>query len=284
MTTTDVTVPTTVFSRDGTPIAFWTAGDGPPLLIVHGMTANHSSFDPLLPYLTPRRTVHVLDRRGRGASGDAASYTLEREYEDIVAVIDHLADSTGGPVALFGHSFGGLCAFGAALLTRNVSHLVLYEGWPVPDPTVLQPSGEVADRVEALLAGGDDAAALATFYREVVGMSDADLEAFRASPAWEDRVAAAATIPRELAAEGAGTIEPTAAAGLEIPVLLLVGSESPAHLTTGVEELAESLPDVRIAELEGQQHLAYREAPALLAQTLLSFLEPDHRADHATGG
>lgn len=284
MTTTDVTAPTTVASVDGTPIAVWTTGEGPPLLLVHGMTSNHATFDPALPYLIPHASVHCLDRRGRGGSGDAEAYDLEREYEDIAAVVDHLADTTGSRVDLLGHSFGGLCAFGAARRTVNVRRLVLYEGWPVPDPTaILGPDG-VMDRVENLLGAGDDEAALASFYREVVGMSDGFLDAFRSSPKWPDRVAAASTIPREVTAQNTGILDPAQAATIDVPVLLLVGGDSPDHLRAGVHELASALPDARIAELEDQQHLAYLEAPELFAQTVLSFLRPEQRPDPRNGG
>lgn len=274
MTTTNVTAPTTVISRDGTPIAVWSVGDGPPLLLIHGTTSNHATFDPALPYLTPHVSVHTLDRRGRGSSGDADAYNLEREYEDIAAVIDHLADTTGSRVDLLGHSFGGLCAFGAARRTTNVRRLVLYEGWPVPDPTAtLGPDG-VMDRVDELLAAGDHETALAIFYRYVVGMSDAFLDAFRASPKWPARVAAAPTIPREVSALNTRILDLAEAATIDVAVLLLVGEDSPDHLRAGVRELVSALPDAHIAELEGQQHLGYLEAPELFAQTVLHFLGP----------
>jgi pimeloyl-ACP methyl ester carboxylesterase len=284
MTSTDVTTPTTVASRDGTPIAYWTLGDGPPLLLVHGMTSNHATFDPALPYLTPHVSVHSLDRRGRGGSGDTDLHDLEREYEDIAAVIDHLADTTGSRVDLLGHSFGGLCAFGAVQRTANVRRLILYEGWPVPDPTVILGADGVMDRVEKLLGAGDDEAALAAFYREVVGMSDGLLLAFRSSSKWPDRVAAAPTIPREVSAQSTGILDPVEAAGIDVPVLLLVGEDSPNHLRAGVGELVAALPDAHVAELEGQQHLAYLEAPELFAQTVLSFLRPDQGPDQRNGG
>jgi pimeloyl-ACP methyl ester carboxylesterase len=69
---------TRVVSGDGTPIADWTSGQGPPLVLVHGTTADHTRWRPLLPYLEPHATVHALDRRGRGASGDAPDYSVVR--------------------------------------------------------------------------------------------------------------------------------------------------------------------------------------------------------------
>ena len=106
-----------VRSRDGTEIAYWTSGEGPPLVVVHGTPADHTRWRPLLPYLEPHLTVHAMDRRGRGASGDAPDYGLAREYEDVAAVVDAVAEASGAPVDLYGHSHGGIVAFGAATLT-----------------------------------------------------------------------------------------------------------------------------------------------------------------------
>jgi pimeloyl-ACP methyl ester carboxylesterase len=93
-----------VLSRDGTQIAYWTSGEGPPLVVVHGTPADHTRWRPLLPYLEPQVTVHAMDRRGRGASGDAPDYDLAREYEDVTAVVDAVAAASGAGVDLYGHS------------------------------------------------------------------------------------------------------------------------------------------------------------------------------------
>jgi pimeloyl-ACP methyl ester carboxylesterase len=83
---------TRVVSRHGTEIACWSSGEGPPLVLVHGTTADHTRWRPLLPYLEPHATVHALDRRGRGASGDAPDYRVAREFEDVAAVVDAVAE------------------------------------------------------------------------------------------------------------------------------------------------------------------------------------------------
>jgi pimeloyl-ACP methyl ester carboxylesterase len=92
---------TRVESRDGTEIAVWTSGHGPPLVLVHGAVADHARWRPLLPHLEPHVTVHAMDRRGRGASGDAPGYAIEREFEDVAAVVRAVAAAAGGPVALW---------------------------------------------------------------------------------------------------------------------------------------------------------------------------------------
>ena len=81
-----------VTSKDGTAIAYWTSGKGPPLVLVHGTPDDHTRWRPLLPYLESHTTVHAMDRRGRGGSGDGPQYTLEREYEDVAAVVDAVAE------------------------------------------------------------------------------------------------------------------------------------------------------------------------------------------------
>jgi hypothetical protein len=94
----------TVTSADGTAIDYWTSGDGLPLVLVHGTAADHSRWRPVLPLLEPHARVHTLDRRGRGGGGDHPDYALDREFEDVSAVVRSLADATGCPVHLLGHS------------------------------------------------------------------------------------------------------------------------------------------------------------------------------------
>ena len=106
-------------STDGTPIAVFTTGVGPPLILVHGAAADHTTFRVLGPLLATRFTIHAIDRRGRGASGDTSPYAIEREFEDLASVATALAREAGGAVDVFGHSYGGRCALGAALLTRT---------------------------------------------------------------------------------------------------------------------------------------------------------------------
>jgi pimeloyl-ACP methyl ester carboxylesterase len=257
-----------VTSRDGTEIGYFTSGEGPPLLLVHGGLGDHTRWGALLPYLEPHHTVHALDRRGRGASGDHPDYAIEREYEDVAAVIDAIAQSSGTHVAVYGVSFGGACSLGAATLTEHIGRLVLYEGWP-PVPEAVKAPMSFVERSEALLAAGEPAAVLELAYRELLGLADAELDAVRAQPAWPARVAAAPTIPRELRTAQVTTFDPEQAAAITVPTLLLVGSEGPDWRP---EALAAALPDARIAILEGQAHVADLLAPELVAEHVLAFL------------
>src|SRR5687767_12584490 len=105
-----------VRSADGTKIGAWKTGAGDPLVLVHGATADHTRWRPVLDQLAAVYTVYAMDRRGRGASADAAEYALERESEDVAALVDSL----DAPAHLLGHSYGGLCAMEGALLTTNL--------------------------------------------------------------------------------------------------------------------------------------------------------------------
>jgi pimeloyl-ACP methyl ester carboxylesterase len=271
------TSPAAVVSRDGTTIAYWMTGQGPALVLVHGTVSNHTTWDPVLPLLEAHRTLYAIDRRGRGASGDTADYDLSREFEDIAAVVDLAAETSGAGVDLLGHSFGGVCALGAARRTSHVRRLALYEGWFDPHPEIGAASDAVMDLIEQHLSVGDGDAALETFCRELVHMSDEELSAFRANAAWwQSRVEAAHTIVREDRAIRSAKLDPEEASELRIPVLLLVGTDSPDELRGDPEAVAQALPDARIEGLEGQQHLAHALAPDLFARRLLAFLDqPD---------
>ena len=117
--------------------------------MVHGSIADHTTFDPFVDVLRNDLTTFSMDRRGFGASGDATGYSIERDFEDVAAVVDAVAARTGGPVALWGHSYGANCAMGGAARTGNVHHLVLYE----PSLGLTYPPGSI-EAIEAALAAG----------------------------------------------------------------------------------------------------------------------------------
>jgi pimeloyl-ACP methyl ester carboxylesterase len=272
MTRTDAPSLLRVVSRDGTEIACWTSGQGPPLVVVHGTPADHTRWRPLLPYLQPHATVHAMDRRGRGASGDAPAYDLAQEYEDVAAVVEAVAAACGAPVDLYGHSHGGIVAFGAATLTSNIRKLVLYEGWPLPNPEVYALPPGLEDRMDALLAAGDRDAVVETIFRELELLSEEDMKAFKAAPSWPGRVAAAHTITREVRAETGARLDPELAARITVPVLLLTGEHSSDPSKTDIQAVAAALPDARIVVLEGQEHIADVLVPEVFAEQVLAFL------------
>lgn len=263
---------TRVTSRDGTEIAYWTSGQGPPLLLVHGAPADHTRFEPLLPYLEPHVTVHAMDRRGRGGSSDGEVYDLAREFEDVAAVVDSISEASGSAVAVYGHSFGGNCAWGAPALTSNISALVLYEGWPPVRPDLLDFPPESATRLDALVASGDRDAALEFFMREVVKVPEDDLAAMRAQAAWPARAAAIHRLTREVRAVFENTFDAGEAAGITVPVLVLTGAESPAEIKDDPDAVVAALPDARLVAIQGQQHLADVLVPDVFAEHVVSFL------------
>jgi pimeloyl-ACP methyl ester carboxylesterase len=212
-----------------------------------------------------------MDRRGRGASSDHDDYALEREYEDVAAVIDAIADRTGQPVTAYGHSYGGVCVFGAAPLTTNLGRAVLYEGWPPPDPEPFEMSGDLRTQVEALLAAGEVDDALVLICREVVGMTDEEIAAYRADPSWAGRVAAAPTFLREQAAFASASWSREAAARIRVPTLILTGDQTPSW-RSHVDEVVDALPDARRVVLTGQGHSADFVAAEAVDAALRAFL------------
>ena len=263
---------TRVASPDGTMIAVFRSGEGRPLVVVPGTTSDHTTWRLVLPLLEPHVAVHAVDRRGRGGSGDSADYFLALEYADVAAVVDAAAAATGSPVDLLGHSYGGNVAFGAATLTTNVRKLVLYEGWPVPDIADRAVSAEATAHLESLLAGGRPEQMLEAFYRDMVLMSEEEISVLKAAPTWPARVAAAHTVPRELRAFGTQAFDPARAAQIRVPVLLLVGADSPDEVKADPEVVAAALPDARIHVLDGQAHIAHLTAPDSFAEAVMSFL------------
>jgi pimeloyl-ACP methyl ester carboxylesterase len=258
-----------VTSKDGTPIAYWQSGQGPPLVLVHGTAADHGRWAPVLPAFEERSTVCAVDRRGRGGSGDPEEvYVIEREFEDISAVVDSL----GEPTILLGHSYGALCALEAALLTTNVRKLVLYEPGIEVAGEELYPQ-EVIERLEALLEAGDRDGVVATFMREVAGLPSETVEHMRSQPTWQALVSAAHTIPRELRAGKAYNLDAEWFEALGVPMLVLSGGESPAALRKAAEAVKETLSDSRIVAMAGQGHMAMDTGTELFTTEVLRFVE-----------
>ena len=261
----------TTISRDGTRIAWFRTGAGSPIVLVHGATADHTAWRASGPLLATTHAVHAIDRRGRGASGDTLPYAIAREYEDVAAVVDAVAAETGGPVDVIGHSYGGRVGLGAALLTPNLRRLVVYEGAPAPAVRSFLGRAVMA-RLEGLALAGDRAGLLADFMTTVVGMTPAELAAFRDSPTWPRRVEAAPTIIREMRAEATEEAGAERYAGIRIPVLQLIGGDSPPVFTEGTWALDALLPDGRVVVLPGQKHAAHHTDPERFVAEVRRFL------------
>lgn len=256
----------TITSPDGTPIAYERTGSGPPLVLVHGATVDHTTWVQALPFLEEQFTVYAMDRRGRGESGDAEDYALEREVEDVVAVVR----SIGEPVHLLGHSFGGLVSLEAALRIDTLQRLLLYEGFPRVDGRVDEEAA--LPGIRNAIEEGDREEALIAFYREIGHLTQEEIEYIQSQPAWQRRVDAVHTALREVEVGYEYDFEPDRFRDLPTPTLLLVGEESPAIEREDAETLCDVLHDCRVAILENQQHVAYRMAPERFAQTVIEFL------------
>jgi pimeloyl-ACP methyl ester carboxylesterase len=276
-------------SRDGTPIAFFelvppaALVEGsvarPPLLLVHGAAADHTTWRAAGPRLALRRRVLAMDRRGRGASGDApaggddATYSIEREYEDVAAVAEAVAARTSRPaVDVAGHSYGGRAALGASLITEAIRRVVVYEGAPAPPGVSYRPAG-LLEGVRSALDRGDKEAALTTFLQGIVGLSDEALDAYRREAVWPARVEAAHTILREIEAEASPPASIEALGRATEPVLLVLGSISRSPFRIGTDALAERLADAQVAVIEGAAHAAHHTHVEKLVSLVEKFLD-----------
>lgn len=255
-----------VESNDGTQISIATSGSGPPLVLIHGTTADHTRWGPISPQLEGLFTLYAVDRRGRGESGDAPNYHILAEAHDIAAVVD----SIGEPAFVLGHSYGAVCGLEAALLTDGIEKMILYEP-PLPTDLPLYTPG-LPERLEDLLGRGENESALEAFYREVVRMPEHELAEYRQLPVWSRRIGLAPTIPREMAIDREYSFEPSKFVDLDIPTLLLLGGDSPPLFQKAVEMAHAALPTSKLVTLPGQQHIAMDTSPELFISEVVRFL------------
>lgn len=252
-----------VVTSDGATISVDESGAGGSLLLVHGTSQTRAAWSRVVPHLTADHRVFTMDRRGRGGSTDGPSYSLTREADDVARVAEKLPS----PVHLVGHSSGALCVLEALLVTDAVSSAILYEpptateGYPMPSAASLR------DAVEQ----GSNEDILDTFMRDYVGLPPAALEASRRDPAWPARVALAPTICREVEAVLGYALEPERFAGVDAPVLVLLGERSLPWMAAGTRAVADALPRGELRTLANEGHIAMLTAPELLARAISSY-------------
>jgi pimeloyl-ACP methyl ester carboxylesterase len=257
-----------VSSRDGTTIAYDKVGDGPTLILVDGALSVHSSGSgsELAKLLGPHFSVYGYDRRGRAGSADTLPYAVDREIEDIEALID-LGD---GPAFLYGHSSGGTLVLQAALrLGAKVSKIAMYEAPHNDDPDAQESWSEYLRELGQLLAGGRRGDAVALFMR-FVGTPDAQIEGMRQAPFWPSMEAIAPTLAYDHAAIiGERWSAPTdLAARVSVPALVIAGDASLPFMPHTARALAQAMPHGRVRVLEGQTH---NVSPGVLAPILVDF-------------
>lgn len=261
-----------LISRDGTSIACFVEGAGPPLLLVHGMTFDHeTAWARLARRLRGEVRLCSMDRRGRGASGDAPSYSFAREVEDVAGAVAWWAGKAGEPVHLLAHSFGGTIALDAVLACRSsdLASVMLYEPsistfdpWPV---------GAI-ERMERWLADGEREVLLRFFFCEVMGMEGRTFGALRAMPSWEARLLSAHTIPREARADSEYTLDPGRFLGFDVPTLVLAGSVSAVGFAPAARAVHAAITGSSLVVLEGHGHDAAITAPDVVAREVLEFV------------
>jgi pimeloyl-ACP methyl ester carboxylesterase len=234
-------------------------------VLVHGTSADHTRWAAVLHRLDSHFTVYAVDRRGRGGSGDGADYAIQREFEDVAAVLEAI----GEPVTLLGHSYGAICSLEAARRTANVARLILYEP-PLPVGVEIYEPG-IIDRLQSLLAAGEHEELLTTFLARVVRVPPDQLARLRSLPTWQGRLASAHTLPREIRANEQYRFDPEQWRDLDMPTLLLMGGESPLFLTRATEVLHAALPDCTLCAMAGQQHVAMDTAPAAFVDAVTRF-------------
>jgi pimeloyl-ACP methyl ester carboxylesterase len=258
--------PGSVRSQDGTKIGYLRLGSGPSLVMVHGSLATKEGWLPVANLLAEHFTCFVMDRRGRGSSGDREEYKIEQEYQDVEALLN----AAGPDAYLLGHSFGAVCSLGAALRTAP-RKLVLYEP---PMPTSGPIAGADLEVYRRAIETGEDEAALQLGLLKFAGIPQSQIESLRTTRLWPRLVALAAGWTREIEAiDQLGTAMEHYAA-ITTPTLLIVGSQT-RHYPTYVHPIAalsKFLPDVRLTELEGHGHLGNMTATELVAERVREFL------------
>jgi pimeloyl-ACP methyl ester carboxylesterase len=258
----------TVRSKDGTTIAFDRQGSGPPLVLVGGALSNRGAAADLAALLAPHLMVLAYDRRGRGASTDTVPYAVDREIEDLEALIG----AAGGSASLYGHSSGGVLALRAAGAGQAITRLAVYE-----PPFIVDHSRDVlprdfVDHVDHLLAAGRRGDAVAYFMTVAVQVPEEIVSRMRGSPMWAAMEEAAPTLAydnRIMDGLMTGDRSPLERwATLPMPILALDGGASPAWARNAVGALAEAVPQAGYRTIEGQDHGVQ---PAVLAPVLEAF-------------
>ena len=252
----------TALSKDGTPIAFTRIGDGPPVILVDGALCYRGMGESgqLAALLAPYFTVFTYDRRGRGGSGDTSPYAVEREIEDIAALLS----AAGRAAFLWGMSSGALLALEAANRLSGIKKLALYEA-----PLIVDDSRSTAERDWARIAqavGANRRSEAVKLFLELVGVPAFFIAVMRLMPMWSKLKAIAHTLPYDGAIvrdNQRGKPLPTGRwASVTVPALVMDGGKSSSWMRHGNRSLASALPNGRYQTLEGQTHMLKPKAHA----------------------
>ncbi|MET8948761.1 alpha/beta fold hydrolase [Streptomyces sp. NPDC004542] len=250
-------------SRDGTRIAYTTTGEGPAVVLVSGAMSTGGTVAPLAHCLAGRCRAVVYDRRGRGGSGDTAPYAVEREVEDIAALIE----AVGGEAAVYGISSGGALALRAAAGGLPVRRVAVYETPFAVDEAGAQGRAEYTGKLGEALADGRRGDAVELFLR-LTGLAEEMIQGARRSPMWADMEAIAPTLAYDDAVMGDGLVPRDRLASLRVPVLAVAGGASPGWLREATRTVAQAALTGTYRVLEAQTHMV---DPNVLAPVLAEF-------------
>jgi pimeloyl-ACP methyl ester carboxylesterase len=256
-----------VTSKDGTKIAYDRLGEGPPVILVGG-AFQYRSFDPrtqqLATLLAEKLTVIHYDRRGRGDSDDTKPYAVEREVEDLDALIAEV----GGSSAAFGMSSGAALVVEAAATGLPITKIAVYEPpYVVGDDRTPVPA-DLADRLRELVTSGKPGDAVELFLTTAADVPAEFVAPMRDTLMWPGFEAAAQSLAYDVRLMGDYTVPTDRAAAITVPALVADGGASPAWMRKAAATLAAALPNAKTATLEGQAHDA---SPELLAPILIDF-------------
>jgi pimeloyl-ACP methyl ester carboxylesterase len=247
----------TVTSKDGTRIAFDQSGTGSAIILVVGAFNDRSTGTPLARSLEQHFTVFTYDRRGRGESSDMAPYAIDREIEDL----DALIAQAGGSARVFGYSSGAILALRAAAHGLAIAQLALYD----PPPTGGQ-AGQLAPQLTELIAAGRRGDAVELFQTEAVGIPPAVVAQMRHAPFRPALEKMAHTLIYESTI--LGSLPEGLLASIRVPTLVIDGEESHVILRQAAQSLADALPNSRYRTLKGQGHAI---VPAAVAPVVEEF-------------
>ncbi|WP_432057565.1 alpha/beta fold hydrolase [Streptomyces sp. bgisy022] len=252
-----------ITSRDGTSLAYESAGRGSTIVLVSGAMSTGGTVAPLAAPLSERFRVVVYDRRGRGASGDTPPYAVEREVEDLAALIEEL----GGAASLYGVSSGGALALRAAASGLPVRHVAVYETPYALSEEHLAERARYTERLTAALDEGRRGDAVELFLR-LTGLGEAVIEGARQSALWAGMESMAPSLAYDDAVMGDGGVPRELLASVPVPVLAIAGDASPAWMREAARAIADTVPHGTYRALQGQTHMV---EPDVLAPVLAEF-------------
>lgn len=258
----------TVRSSDGTTIAFDRSGDGPALILVGGAMGTKAHAAELASELASSFSVFAYDRRGRGDSGDMLPYAVEREIDDLEAVIG----AAGGSAFVYGHSSGAVLSLRAAAAGLDIPKLALHEPPFIVDDSRPPVPDDLVDRLDELIAAGKPGEAVTSFLTDSVGVPAKAIPAMRENPSWARMESVAHTLTYDsliMADTMRGDPSPLRRwASVTTPILILDGTETFPFLHASADALAAVLPNAERATLAGQDH---GPAPEVLGPVLVEF-------------